>query len=81
MRVTDFHARAFALHAGTGTGAAQVLHLTGTALGSAAGIAIQHATVDAAGNFSPGRPDRVLPAGGVYTVSLATGSAALTTLR
>ena len=72
---------AITLHAGTGRGAAAVLHLTGTALGSAAGIAIQHATVDAAGNFSPGRPDQVLPSGGAYTVSLATGSVALITLR
>ncbi|NUR25314.1 MAG: hypothetical protein HOV83_05605, partial [Catenulispora sp.] len=56
-----------------------VLHLTGTALGDEA-TAVQGSTVDSAGRLVPGPADRVRVSGGVLTLDLAAGSAALITL-
>jgi hypothetical protein len=68
------------LTAGTAAGTAQVLRLTGTSLTSAHGIAIQSATVDAAGHFTPGAAEDVASGNGAYTLTVPTGSAALVTL-
>jgi hypothetical protein len=61
-------------------GPARVVHLTGTSLTSAQGVAIQGATVDAAGHL-PRRPaDRVRAEAGVLSLDIASGSAAIVTL-
>jgi hypothetical protein len=56
-----------------------VLHLTGTSLGDEP-TAIQGSTVDPAGHLIPGPADRVRVTGGVLTLDLTAGSAALITL-
>jgi hypothetical protein len=68
------------LTAGTASGAARILRLSAGSLTSANGIAIQGATVDAAGHFTPGPPEKVASGNGAYTVTVPTGSAALVTL-
>lgn len=65
---------------GAAVGSARVLHLTGSSLDSPTGIAIQGATVDHNGHFTPGTPDQVPASGGGYAIALASGSAALITL-
>jgi hypothetical protein len=67
------------LHLGTGTGA-QLLHLTGTSLTSASGIAIQGATVSRTGTFTPGSADKLSGHNGDFTVTIHPGSAALLTV-
>jgi hypothetical protein len=66
--------------AGRGGGAAGVIRLTGRSLGSAAGVAVQGATVDRAGHLVPGPPGQVTMTGGKLTLSLHAGSAAILTL-
>jgi hypothetical protein len=68
------------LRSGTGSCTARVLRLTGSALSSAAGIAIQGARVDASGHFAPGAADRITGSTGRYIVAVPSGSAALITL-
>jgi hypothetical protein len=67
------------LHVGGGRRTATVLHLTGTAL-DAAPTQVQGATVDIAGKFKPGAPDKLPVTGGVLTLSVPAGSAAVITL-
>jgi hypothetical protein len=62
------------------SGTAQVLNLTGTSLTSSKGVAIQGATVDQNGHFTPGAPDPIQGKSGSYTIPLKSGSAALITL-
>ncbi|HEY2670114.1 MAG TPA: hypothetical protein VGJ07_07020 [Rugosimonospora sp.] len=59
---------------------ASVIHLTGTALGSADGVAVQHATVDRAGRLDPGRAGRVRVRRGTVDLDVAPGSAVIVTL-
>jgi hypothetical protein len=59
---------------------ASVIHLTGTALGSADGVAVQGATVDRAGRLDPGRADRVRVHRGTVDLDVASGSALIVTL-
>jgi hypothetical protein len=61
-------------------GRASVLHLTGQALNSADGVAVQGATVDASGQLKPGRPDRVRFERGTLNLEVASGSAIIVTL-
>jgi hypothetical protein len=65
---------------GRGHGFASVLHLTGTALDSAAGVAVQGATVDRDGHLNPGHPDRVRVDHGTVNLEVASGSAVIVTL-
>jgi hypothetical protein len=67
------------LDLGRGSGTAEVLRLTGSAL-SAADTAVQGATVDRSGRLRPGRPDRVRVRDGSLSLDLAGGSAAIVTL-
>jgi hypothetical protein len=62
-----------------GTGIAQVLRLTGSAL-TADDTAVQGGTVDANGRLHPGRPDFTVVRMGNLGIDLAGGSAALITL-
>src|SRR6266545_1207035 len=62
------------------SGSASVLHLTGTSLASADGVAIQGATVDRNGHFNPGHGDRVPVDHGTVSLDLASGSAVIITL-
>ncbi len=59
---------------------ASVLHLTGTSLASADGVAVQGATVDRKGHLHPGHPDRVPVSHGTLNLTLASGSAVVITL-
>jgi Glycosyl hydrolase family 79 C-terminal beta domain len=59
---------------------AEVLRLTGNALGSKQGVAIQGATVDRTGRLPQRAPDRVAVTNGTLSLNLASGSAALITL-
>lgn len=68
------------LHAGSGNGTAQVLHLNGSKLNSNQSVNIQGATVDQDGHFAPHAPDQLQGNNGTYTLNLAAGSAALITL-
>jgi len=68
------------LAVGGGSGNASVLHLTGTALNSADGVAVQGATVDRSGRIRPGRPDRVRVDHGTVNLNVAAGSAVIITL-
>jgi hypothetical protein len=61
-------------------GIASVLHLTGTTLDSAAGVAVQGGTVDRSGRLRPGRPDIVRVDHGTVNVAVASGSAVIITL-
>jgi len=67
------------LHLGAGS-TADVLHLTGTSLTAASGIAIQGATVTRTGTFTPGSPDHLAGHNGDFTLSMRPGSAALVTV-
>jgi hypothetical protein len=67
------------LAVGGGARSANVLHLTGTSLTSAA-TAVQGATVDISGHLSPGRPDPARVRSGSLTLDVAAGSAAIITL-
>ncbi len=63
-----------------GFGFASVLHLTGQSLDSAAGVAVQGASVDRAGRLLPGRPDFVRVDHGTVSLNVAAGSAAIITI-
>jgi Glycosyl hydrolase family 79 C-terminal beta domain len=65
---------------GSGSGSASVLHLTGTTLASADGVAVQGATVDRNGRLHPGRADRVKVSHGTVSLDVASGSAVIITL-
>jgi hypothetical protein len=68
------------VRSGREEGAARVVHLTGTSLASAQGVAIQGEKVDASGHL-PRRPaDRVRAEEGVLSLDIASGSAAIVTL-
>jgi hypothetical protein len=65
---------------GRGNGTAEVIHLTGESLDSAAGVAVQGATVDRKGHLNP-RPSDHLPfRHGTVNLRLAPGSAVVVTL-
>jgi hypothetical protein len=64
---------------GHGSGAAQVIHLTGPSLTAPSGVQIQGASVDREGHLRPGDPDRVSYPAGTLSLTLPTGSAALVT--
>jgi hypothetical protein len=68
------------LSVGTRSGHASVLHLTGTTLASADGVAVQGATVDRKGHLHPGRPDFVRVDHGTVSLNVASGSAVVITL-
>jgi hypothetical protein len=57
-----------------------ILHLTGTSLTAAAGIAIQGATVGRNGTFTPGRAGHITVRGGDFTVTMPPSSASLVTI-
>ncbi|GIH13985.1 glycosyl hydrolase family 79 C-terminal domain-containing protein [Rugosimonospora africana] len=59
---------------------ASVVHLTGSALDSADGVAVQGATVDRHGRLDPKRPDRVRARHGTVNLDVASGSAVIVTL-
>lgn len=61
-------------------GFASVLRLTGTSLDSAAGVAVQGATVDRAGRLRPGHPDFTRVDHGTVNLTVASGSAVIITL-
>jgi hypothetical protein len=65
---------------GRGNGNAEVIHLTGQSLDSAAGVAVQGASVERDGRLRPGRADHLKVRHGSATLSLATGSAVIITL-
>ena len=67
------------VHLGTGT-VGSVLHLTGSSLTSATGIAIQGATVARDGTFTPGNAGHITGRNGDFTVTMQPGSAALVTV-
>jgi hypothetical protein len=67
------------LNVGGGSRTAKVLHMTGTALADEP-TAVQGATVDIAGTLKPGRPDTARVQGGVLTLTIPAGSAAIITL-
>jgi hypothetical protein len=68
------------LKAGTSSGIAQVLNLTGPSLTSRQEVKIQGAMVDRSGHFIPGLPNPIRGNNGTYTINLNSGSAALITL-
>jgi hypothetical protein len=68
------------LKAGTSSGYAQVITLTGSSLTGRQGVKIQGARVDRDGHFTSGSPDRIRGNNGTYTINLKSGSAALITL-
>jgi len=61
-------------------GTARVVHLTGTSLTSAQGVAIQGATVDRSGRLPRRAADRVPIDDGMLGLDLASGSAVIVTL-
>jgi hypothetical protein len=67
------------LNVGGGSRTAKVLHMTGTALADEP-TAVQGATVDIAGKLKPGKPDAAQVRGGVLTLTIPAGSAAIITL-
>jgi hypothetical protein len=67
------------LNVGGGSRTAKVLHMTGTALADEP-TAVQGATVDIAGKLTPGKPDSAQVRGGVLTLTIPAGSAAIITL-
>jgi hypothetical protein len=68
------------LKAGTSSGHAQVIKLTGSSLASGQKVEVQGATVAKDGSFTPGRPKQIRGNNGMYTINLNSGSAALITL-
>jgi Glycosyl hydrolase family 79 C-terminal beta domain len=62
------------------SGTASVLHLTGSALATADGVAVQGATVDPNGRLRPGRADHVRVSHGTINLDVAAGSAVIITL-
>jgi hypothetical protein len=68
------------LRAGLTDGEAQVVRLTGKALASADGIAIQGARVERSGEFEAGRPDEIDGRDGTFRLKVRSGSATLVTL-
>jgi Glycosyl hydrolase family 79 C-terminal beta domain len=68
------------LSVGSRNGTAAVERLTGAALDSAAGIAVQGASVDASGRLRPRPADRVHVRRGTVSLRLPAGSAAIITL-
>ena len=67
------------IHVGSGS-VGNILHLTGTSLTAATGIAIQGATVGRDGTFTPGRAGHITVRGGDFTVTMPPGSASLVTI-
>jgi hypothetical protein len=67
------------LNVGGGARTAKVLHMTGAALADEP-TAVQGATVDIAGKLKPGKPDSARVRGGVLTLTIPAGSAAIITL-
>lgn len=65
---------------GHGSGTASVLRLTSQSLDSAAGVAVQGASVDRRGHLDPGRADRVRVHHGTVELTVAAGSAVIITL-
>ena len=65
---------------GRGNGEASAIHLTGQALDSAAGVAVQGASVDRKGHLKPGHADRLRVRHGELDLSVATGTAVVITL-
>jgi len=65
---------------GGSSGTAAVLHLTGSTLASADGVAVQGATVDRNGHLRPGHADRVPVSNGAVNLDVAAGSAVIITL-
>jgi hypothetical protein len=68
------------INVGGHNGNVAVLHLTGDALDSATGVAVQGASVDRNGHLKPGHADHVRVRGGALTLTVATGSAVVITL-
>jgi hypothetical protein len=68
------------INVGGAHGSASAIHLTGTALDSAAGVAVQGATVDRGGHLHPGHGDRLPVRNGAVDLTVASGSAVLLTL-
>jgi hypothetical protein len=68
------------LSVGGRSGVAHVLRLTGRSLDSAAGVAVQGATVDAAGHLVPGPAERVPVHRGTVHLTVPSGSAAILTV-
>lgn len=67
------------VNAGSGSGTAQVVRMTGPSLAAATGVQIQGASVDRSGVLNV-VPDSVAYSGGSLTLSLGTGTAAILTL-
>jgi hypothetical protein len=65
---------------GRDRGTARIVHLTGSSLASAQGIAIQGAAVDRAGRLDRRPADRAPITGGTLSLDVAAGSAAIITL-
>jgi hypothetical protein len=59
---------------------AAVIHLTGSSLTAPTEVQVQGASVDRAGQLTPGTPDRAMMSGGSLSLMLPTGSAALVTI-
>jgi hypothetical protein len=77
---TSAPAVSLAVNLGRASGTAEVIHLTGSSLGSKLGVAVQGASVDRRGHL-PRRPgDRVPVRHGALSLNLAAGSAVLITL-
>jgi len=68
------------INVGPRGGSAQVLRLTGDSLDSAAGVAVQGASVDRGGHLRTGRPDHARVHDGTIDLTVASGSAAIITL-
>lgn len=62
-------------------GSASILHLTGSSLDSANGVAVQGATVDRKGHLHPGHADHVRVIHGTVNLQVASGSAVVITLN
>jgi len=60
-------------------GNTSILHLTGAALDSASGVAVQGATVDRKGHLHPGPADHVRVVDGTVSLQVASGSAVVIT--
>jgi hypothetical protein len=66
--------------AGTGDGAAEVIHMTGPALNAPSGVMIQGSAVDRDGKLALGAADKVTATGGMLALMIPSGSAAIVTL-
>ena len=73
-------AAAVSLHAGSASGTADVLHLTGPSLAATSGVRIQGAAVPADGNFIPGAPSHIRCHAGSCRLDVAADSAVMITL-